>query len=59
MTSFNPSDPPPTLEDLSAQLNSPNLKTRILAMLELQKESMPAQAAYLLIQQALHDTAEQ
>ena len=58
MTSFNPNEPPPSLQDLSERLNSLNLKTRVLAMLELQKKSMPAQAAYPLVQRALQDKAE-
>ena len=59
MTSFNPNEPPPTLTTLSAQLDSPTLKDRVLAMLELQKETMSAQEAYPLIQKALKDNAEQ
>lgn len=59
MTSFNPNDLPPATVELSVQLRSSNLKTRILAMLELQKEAVPASAAYPLLQQALHDEAEQ
>ena len=59
MTSFNPSDLPPPLTTLSAQLSSPQLKTRVLAMLELQKASMPAEDALPLLQIALKDQAEQ
>ncbi|MGD1940947.1 MAG: HEAT repeat domain-containing protein [Leptolyngbyaceae cyanobacterium] len=59
MTSFNPNDLPPPLTDLSDQLSSPHLKTRVLAMLELQKASMPAEDALPLLQIALQDQAEQ
>ena len=59
MTSFNPNASPPPLEDLSQRLRSPNLKTRVIAMLEWQKESMPAEAAYPLLEAALHVQAEQ
>ncbi|MEO1094619.1 MAG: HEAT repeat domain-containing protein [Cyanobacteria bacterium J06638_28] len=59
MTSFNPNDLSSIVEHLSVQLSSPNLKTRILAMLELQKERVPAQAAYPLFRHALQDEAEQ
>lgn len=48
-----------TLEQLSQQLSSPSVKDRVLAMVELQKEAMPAQAAYPLIQKALGDEAVQ
>lgn len=68
MTSFHPSDDPredlsdnqrPSLGRLSAQLNSLNVRDRVLAMIELQKETMPAQDAYPLVQQALRDEAVQ
>ena len=59
MTLLDPSDYSLILEQLSAQLNSPNIKDRVLVMIELQKESMPVQAAYPLIQQALKDEAVQ
>lgn len=59
MTSFNPNDRLPPLAELSQQLSSSDLKTRVVAMLELQKESMPAEMAYPLLQQALKDQAEQ
>ena len=59
MTSFDPNDLPPALELLSQQVQSPNLKTRIMAMLELQKASMPAPTAFPLLQRALNDEAEQ
>ncbi|MEM6837709.1 MAG: HEAT repeat domain-containing protein [Cyanobacteria bacterium P01_C01_bin.120] len=59
MTPFKPSDQSPLLETLSAQVTSPELKTRILAMLELQKASTPADVAYPLLQIALQDSAEQ
>ncbi|MGF1521577.1 MAG: HEAT repeat domain-containing protein [Leptolyngbyaceae cyanobacterium] len=56
MTSSQPSeDNPLTLAYLSAQLSSPNVKDRVLAMVELQKDTMPAQTAYPLIQKALKD----
>lgn len=56
MISSKPSeDSQPTLEYLSAQLSSSNVKDRVLAMIELQKETMPAQVAYPLIQKALKD----
>lgn len=48
-----------TLEQLSDQLSSPSIRDRVLAMVELQKDAMPAQAAYPLIQKALGDEAVQ
>ncbi|WP_427158689.1 HEAT repeat domain-containing protein [Aliinostoc sp. HNIBRCY26] len=45
----------PSLEQIAAQLNSSNVSDRILAMIELQKETMPAQDAYPLIKQAIYD----
>lgn len=50
---------PPSFEHLAAQLRSPNVKDRLLAMVELQRETTPAQDAYPLIQQALSDEAVQ
>ncbi|AUT01726.1 phycocyanin alpha phycocyanobilin lyase [Nostoc sp. CENA543] len=44
-----------SLEQIAAQLNSSNVSDRILAMIELQKETMPAQDAYPLIKQAIYD----
>jgi HEAT repeat protein len=43
------------LEQIAAHLNSSSPKDRVLALIELQKEAMPAQAAYPLIKQALTD----
>ncbi|HIK03523.1 MAG TPA: HEAT repeat domain-containing protein [Trichormus sp. M33_DOE_039] len=45
----------PSLEQIAAQLNSSNVSDRILAMIELQKETMPVQDAYPLIKQAIND----
>lgn len=59
MTSFDPQAPSPGLPQLSEQLSSSQLKERVLVMLELQKETMPAEVAYPLLQQALKDEAEQ
>jgi HEAT repeat protein len=46
---------PLLVEQLAAQLQSPNVKDRVLAMIEVQKETLPAQAALPLIKQALTD----
>jgi HEAT repeat protein len=46
---------PPNLEQIAAQLQSQEVKERVLAMLALQKESVPAIAAFPLIKQALND----
>ena len=60
MTWFKPNGGKrPSLEQLAQQLSSPNVTDRVLAMVELQKETMPAQAAYPLIQKALDDVAVQ
>lgn len=45
----------PSLEQIAALLNSANVNERVLAMIELQKETMPVQDAYPLIKQALND----
>ncbi len=45
----------PSLEQLAAQLQSPIVKDRVLAMIELQKERIPALAALPLMKQALAD----
>ncbi|BAY26728.1 PBS lyase HEAT-like repeat domain protein [Calothrix sp. NIES-2100] len=45
----------PSLEQIATQLNSSNVSERILAMIELQKETMPVSDAYPLIKQALND----
>ena len=47
------------MDALYTQLKSHDLKTRVLAMLELQKASMPAEVAYPLLQIALRDKSEQ
>jgi HEAT repeat protein len=46
----------PNLEQIAAQLQSPQVKERVLAMIELQKETVSAQVALPLIKQALTDT---
>lgn len=43
------------LDQIAEQLESTDTKTRVLALLELQKESCPADDAYPLIMQAIHD----
>lgn len=43
-------------EQLAAQLDSPNVKERVLAMIALQKSEMSAQAALPLVKQALTDS---
>jgi HEAT repeat protein len=45
----------PNLEHISAQLQSSQVKDRVLAMIELQKETMPVENALPLIKQALLD----
>jgi HEAT repeat protein len=45
----------PSLEQLAAQLNSPILKDRVLALIELQKETISVQDAYPLLKQAIAD----
>lgn len=47
------------LQQLSEQLSSSDVKDRVLAMVELQKDSMSTQDAEPLIQRALQDTAVQ
>ena len=44
-----------SLEQIAAQLQSPHVQERVLAMVELQKETVSAQAALPLIKQALLD----
>lgn len=44
-----------SLDQIATQLNSPDTKTRVLALLELQKDTCPADAAYPLIIQAIDD----
>ncbi|NEP15715.1 MAG: HEAT repeat domain-containing protein [Leptolyngbya sp. SIO4C1] len=41
--------------ELSAQLSSSSLKDRVLALVELQKETLPAEVAFPLIKQAIAD----
>lgn len=45
----------PDLNQLATQLSSTTVSDRVLAMLELQKDAMPADLAFPLIQQALSD----
>jgi HEAT repeat protein len=46
----------PSLEQIASQLQSPLACDRMLALAELQKESMSAEAAFPLIRQALNDS---
>ncbi|MEM8808338.1 MAG: HEAT repeat domain-containing protein [Cyanobacteria bacterium P01_G01_bin.38] len=47
---------PPSLDQLAAQLSSDSTKDRVLAMVELQKGTIPAEAAFPLIKQAIDDS---
>ena len=44
-----------SLEQIAAQLDSPDTKTRVLALIELQKDTCPADDAYPLLIQAIDD----
>jgi HEAT repeat protein len=45
----------PSLEQIATLLQSPDVKDRVVAMIELQKETMPIETALPLIKQALAD----
>ncbi|MEO1147976.1 MAG: HEAT repeat domain-containing protein [Cyanobacteria bacterium J06638_22] len=45
----------PDLEKIATRLQSPDVKERVLAMIELQKDSVPAPSALPLVKQALAD----
>ncbi|MEO0490345.1 MAG: HEAT repeat domain-containing protein, partial [Cyanobacteria bacterium J06659_2] len=59
MTLLNPNDNPPSLDQIATQLASPSSRDRVLAMIELQKDTVSAEAASPLIQKALRDEAVQ
>ena len=48
-------DERPNLEQIAEQLQSSDVRERVLAMIELQKEAVPAQSALPLIKEALVD----